>query len=97
MFFATQAADSTGSQIRLIIIGLLVVAALLAGLTIWYWRYTDPKRRPRDPLAESSIDASATATVPAVQSSEPTDEELLGDDGADEWLRLTGPDALRRQ
>lgn len=108
LLLAQQAADDTGRTIRLIIMGLLAVALLLTVLTVWYWRHTDPRRRIRDPLGELGRDeldhdeldrefgrdergAGQYEGVPS--RPEP---RLQADDGADEWLRLTGPDALRR-
>ena len=52
---------------------LLVVAALLALLTVWYWRHTDPRRRvfhvdPRhDALDEQffELDPASGGTSPA--------------------------------
>lgn len=89
--FAVEATDGTGDRIRLIIIGLLLVAALLAGLTVWYWRRTDPRKRVGDQLVDPPV-VVAPAPLPVEERS---DAALLADDAADEWLRLTGPDALR--
>ncbi len=36
--------DQSGQAVRLIVILLLVVAGGLTVLTIWYWRFTDPRR-----------------------------------------------------
>lgn len=114
---AQQAADETGRTITLIIVALLVVALLLAALTVWYWRFTDPKKRVRTPVpepvgADSEFDGDVatgghTSVAPAAASwmvesdVEATEAErataaALADDGADEWLRLTGPQAGRR-
>ncbi len=38
-------APNNDAQLLALVIGLVVVAVLLTGLTIWYWRYTSPKRR----------------------------------------------------
>ena len=99
-----QAVDNTGRDVTLIIVGLLVVAGLLAALTVWYWRYTDPRKRVRvqsvgelldDQEAQLSADETPGDTARRAARPEPeqlTDRELLeSDDGADEWLRLTGP------
>lgn len=99
-----QAVDNTGRDVTLIIVGLLVVAGLLAALTVWYWRYTDPKKRihmqsvgelldEERPGAEIGETAGATARGAARPEPErPSDRDSLdSDDGADEWLRLTGP------
>lgn len=96
VLFATQAADSTGSKIRTIIFGLLAVAMLLTGLTIWYWRHTDPRKRLRDSRLVDQP-AQVTSAMPAVPVAQRPDATLMDDDGADEWLRLTGPDALHRR
>ena len=110
---AQQAADETGRTITLIIIALLVVAALLAALTVWYWRFTDPKKRLLTPVPApigDSDDFTAgghTAVAPPAEANviesdvgiteaERATAEALADDGADEWLRLTGPQAARR-
>ena len=37
--------DHTGRTINLLTIGLVVIAVALAGLTVWYWRQTCPRRR----------------------------------------------------
>lgn len=37
----------TEQAVTALIVLLLVVAALLSILTIWYWRHTSPKRRAR--------------------------------------------------
>ncbi|MDA3041053.1 MAG: hypothetical protein O3C27_16285 [Actinomycetota bacterium] len=97
LLLAQQAADETGQTIRLIIMGLLAVAVLLALLTVWYWRHTDPRRRLRpvaDPIVipEPLVDARGRGAgegqrVPAASFSEID---------AEEWLRLTGPQALPR-
>lgn len=99
-----QAVDNTGRDVTLIIVGLLVVAGLLAALTVWYWRYTDPRKRIHMQSVEELLDEqrpgtetgeTAGATARGAASPEPeglSDRELLdSDDGADEWLRLTGP------
>ncbi len=114
---AQQAADETGRTITLIIVALLVVALLLAVLTVWYWRFTDPKKRVRTPVPvpveaghefDDEVAAGGyTSVAPAAQpwmvepdvektEAERATAEALADDGADEWLRLTGPQAGRR-
>ncbi len=106
LLFAQQAADNTGRTIRLIIMGLLAVAVLLALLTVWYWRHTDPRRRPRpvnDPVANQeplstqhgpAPDADLPVTGRSVASS--AFSSAISETEADEWLRLTGPQALPR-
>lgn len=106
LLLAQQAADNTGQTIRLIIMGLLVVALLLAMLTVWYWRHTDPRRLVRDPVAEMSqgtreAESGHATPVAAVDprlrpSGQFPQSPPMVDDGAEEWLRLTGPQALPR-
>jgi len=96
--FAQQAADNTGRTVTLIIIGLLLVALILGLLTFWYWRHTDPRSRMRL-LVPDPVNDQDQAIEPMLST--PTDvgvdlrsnAELLGEDEADEWLRLTGPQA----
>lgn len=40
-----QETDQTGRQITTMIVVLLVIAVILAFLTAWYWKHTDPRRR----------------------------------------------------
>ena len=85
--------DTTGRSITLIIFGLLVVAVLLGGLTVWYWRSTDPHKRVPvvtvDPFEELDEDE---LSVEHAERNAFSDSQLLGhDDGADEWLRITSP------
>ncbi len=77
--------DQSGEAVRLIVILLLVVAGCLAGLTAWYWRYTDPRRRdtatsvqPAEsdrPEAKPNLDQlpllAASSYVPAVTGQMP--------------------------
>ncbi len=53
-------------RINMVIIGLLVVAALLAVLTFWYWRQTDPRRRVSNAPAAAApnVDAWLTGETP---------------------------------
>lgn len=37
-------ATNDDAQLLALVIGLVVIAVLMTGLTIWYWRYTDPKK-----------------------------------------------------
>lgn len=106
LLFAQQAADNTGRTIRLIIVGLLAVAVLLALLTVWYWRHTDPRRRLRpvaDPVGVQEQSYAHPGPVPDAGSpaaglsvgSAPF-AAAISETEADEWLRLTGPQALPR-
>lgn len=47
MFVAVLAAetDETRQAITMLILGLVGIAVLLSLLTVWYWRFTNPKRR----------------------------------------------------
>lgn len=40
-------AERTQRTVTVLVFGLLVVAALLGGLTAWYWQRTNPRRRAR--------------------------------------------------
>jgi hypothetical protein len=68
------ATDSTGRTIMLLTAGLIIVAIALAVLTVWYWRFTSPRRRlvpepPRQPpdslpaAVESSSSAAPSADL----------------------------------
>jgi predicted lipid-binding transport protein (Tim44 family) len=129
---AQQAADDTGQTVTLIIFGLLIVALLLAILTFWYWRHTDPRARlqgtpdagvPRggahrvstaSVAGGSTVVASPTPAASghavvgrdSIRQSSPgaasgavtrsSDRPMPEFDDEDDWLRLTGPQALRR-
>ena len=56
--FAQLSTSVSDDQIRLIIIALLVVAVLLAALTIWYFVKTSPSRRVRAAQARRQTTAS---------------------------------------
>ncbi len=102
----------TTSTIKWVIFALLVVAALLAVLTVWYWQHTDPRAKAaaarRAPLTRAappsgvntspeSAHAAAQAARAHVAVSPPPDPAPSSHDiEADEWLRLTGPQALPR-
>ena len=106
LLFAQQAADNTGRTIRLIIMGLLAVAMLLALLTVWYWRHTDPRRRLRpvaDPVgvqeqsyAHEAPGPDAGSPVAGPSAGSGSFAATISETEADEWLRLTGPQALPR-
>ena len=36
---------STDTVVRLVVGALLLIATVLGGITLWYWRQTDPRRR----------------------------------------------------
>ncbi len=101
IFAQTSSTDQTGRQITLLIIALLAVALLLAALTVWYWRYTDPRyRSDRDHRSSEAVTVRAN---PRVSRPLPEPEDLAStyaeEDGVsvDEWLNLTGPEALRKR
>jgi hypothetical protein len=50
-------ADETRQTVTLLIASLIGIAVALALLTVWYWRYTDPRRRHRRgvPAGTSSV------------------------------------------
>ena len=108
LLLAQQAADDTGQTIRLIIMGLLAVAVLLALLTVWYWRHTDPRRRlrpvadpvgapePFDPRGYGVDEERGARPVGAPSPHSPVSAAPVSQLDADEWLRLTGPQALPR-
>lgn len=49
---AAAATDQTGRTITMLSAGLVAVAIALTGLTIWYWRFTSPRRRAASEAAE---------------------------------------------
>lgn len=62
MFVTVLAAetDDTRSAITFLIVCLIGIAVLLSLLTVWYWRFTSPRRR----LAEAAAPAVIRAPVP---------------------------------
>lgn len=92
-------ADDTERTIQMVIAALIGLAVLLALLTLWYWRRTDPRRRAarqapaatptptsgQEPAARSGSTSSKARPLPSHRSS------TEGGLSADEWLRLTGP------
>lgn len=77
--FAQLSTSVSDDQIRMIIIALLVVAVLLAALTIWYFVKTSPSRRVRAAQARRNGAASrqrpATAGAPAGGAARPAPAE----------------------
>ena len=64
----TAASDDTGRTVVLVIGALLALAVVLAGLTFWYWRHTDPRKRS---MAVSAASRPATVAPPRVTVSPP--------------------------
>lgn len=109
--FAQLSTSVSDDQIRLIILALLVVAVLLAALTIWYFVKTSPSRRVRAAKARrqangqgraagAATGAAADATRPAAaaQTAQPAVRpDVIVDevDDGDEWDRLTAPEPRR--
>jgi hypothetical protein len=100
-----MAGDDTGRTIMLVIAALLALALLLAVLTFWYWRRTDPRRaapaRPAPVARATGADpgprqAASRRGAPAGRSggtaTGPGGEGTAADRGIspEEWRRLTG-------
>lgn len=93
LFAQEVAVDQTGRQITLLIGALLCVAAILALMTVWYWRYTDPKKRQRRPIPAAVRPPSSPQIVDLGPEPDEIAQEYADDEGmsVDEWLHLTGP------
>ncbi len=96
------AADTgrTGDVINAVILGFLIVAALLAVSTIWFWRHTDPRRRRGRVVDVQPIEVRVDGHVPApgergsVWSDAPVSSQFHGGDAGlsdDDWARMTAP------
>ena len=86
-------ADDTASTIALVIAALLGLAVLLAILTLWYWRRTDPRRAARRAGTASTGAGAEAPRPPAPEAQKPPPKTGRAPDGgitAEEWLRLTG-------
>lgn len=96
-------ADDTGRTIQMVVGALIALAVLLALLTLWYWRRTDPRRRAAREAAAAAAPSSApvgrhgpgersgsTSSGAARPATSPRNTSE-GGLSADEWLRLTGP------
>jgi len=66
--FAQLSTSVSDDQIRLIILALLVVAVLLAALTIWYFVKTSPSRRVRAAKARRQANGQGRAAVAGAAS-----------------------------
>ena len=94
------ATDQTGRTITMLSVGLLCVAAGLTALTIWYWRFTSPRRReaaavePVEPPASPPTSRSTPLSPPpADHDPEPVagtsgDGSSIGLDD-EQWATLT--------
>jgi predicted lipid-binding transport protein (Tim44 family) len=60
---STTSTDDTGRMITLVIGALLGLALLLAVLTFWYWRRTDPRK-----VARSSAEPVTAAVAPSASA-----------------------------
>ncbi len=60
------AADETGRVITMLTAGLVAIALGLAALTVWYWRFTNPRRQPAALL--HTTDAAPDATPIAAET-----------------------------
>jgi hypothetical protein len=91
--------DDTARMIAIVIGALLGLALLLAVLTAWYWRWTDPRKRAARSAAARPVMASTVPARPggpaapvATAAGRPAKGRTRdGGITADEWLRLTGP------
>lgn len=61
-------AQQTERAVTALIVLLLVVAGLLAVLTIWYWRHTSPKRMERRAQRSLGLTGPPTEIQPVVPS-----------------------------
>lgn len=95
-------ADGTERTIQMVIGALIGLAVLLALLTLWYWRRTDPRRRAaRQAPAAAPSAAPTSRQAPGERSGSTSSSKARpvpshrstteGGLSADEWLRLTGP------
>lgn len=70
-----QETDQTGRQITTMIVVLLVIAVILAFLTAWYWKHTDPRRRAML-QAEANRASRDAEEVRRAQAGEPAVEAV---------------------
>ena len=88
------AADTgrTGDIINAVIIGLVIVAALLAVSTFWFWRHTDPRRQRGQLRDVRPIEVRVEESTGAWQREAPV-SNFQPDDGLSDsdWARMTSP------
>ncbi len=81
--------DLAADNLKLVIFGLLMVAALLALLTVWYWLRTKPSPVVITSSASSALAGtasgstaagSASSAQPSVASDDDVFERAMGDD-----------------
>ncbi len=90
------AADTgrTGDIIQAVILGLLIVAALLAVSTVWFWRHTDPRRQRGQLRDVQPIEVRVTETTDGVWKTEAPVSNFQADDQGlsdSDWARMTSP------
>ncbi len=72
--------DQSGQAVQTIVVLLLAVAACLTGLTIWYWRFTDPRRHVETKAASSKLQKTEPVSVSgSVSISRPAGRSVLTD------------------
>lgn len=76
--------DLAADNLKLVIFGLLMVAALLALLTVWYWLRTKPSPLVITSSASSAAAGTAAAAASSAQASVASDDDVferaMGDD-----------------
>lgn len=90
----TSQIDSENRRFTMVIVGLLVVAALLALLTIRYWRVTKPGRKPKpgkradavDPDEFDDDDLFITSDDAGAGADDERDDDLDDDDAVDDQV-----------
>ncbi|MGI9612272.1 MAG: hypothetical protein ACR2QO_05135 [Acidimicrobiales bacterium] len=78
---AVTEAQQTEQALTALVWLLLVVAALLAVLTIWYWRHTSPKRKMRRYAAHVQQVARPDGYDAAYQQSTYAEPRIIDADG----------------
>ncbi len=75
--------DLAADNLTIVIFGLLVVAALLALLTVWYWLRTKPRPlviAASSGSASSGLASAASKAQPSVAAEADVFERAMGDD-----------------